>query len=186
MRPARALRAARLLVIAVVALSTASAAHAQSRRRPLHAPPRPEAAEASSVPVRPVSSGVVWSPVPGVVVAARDSAALAAMARAPAAESAGGTLVGTGRASYYGERFRGQRTASGERFDPDDLTAAHRTLPFGTRLRVTNVGNDRSVVVRVTDRGPFHRSRLIDVSKAAARALGMIGPGTARVRVERL
>ena len=128
---------------------------------------------------------VVWSPAPGVVVVAADSAALAAIVAAPPVE-APGTLVATGRASYYGERFRGRRTASGERFDPDALTAAHRRLPFGTRLRVTNVRNGRSVVVRVNDRGPFHGARVLDLSRAAARRIGMVRSGTARVRIERL
>ncbi len=182
--------------MAVVApLGLASDAQAQARRRPLPAPPRPEAATPVSPPVRLVSSppteaappsDVVWSPAPGVVVAVPDSAALAALAVEAPAPAVGGTLVGTGRASYYGERFRGRRTASGERFDPDGLTAAHRTLPFGTRLRVTNERTGQSVVVRVNDRGPFHGSRVIDLSKAAARRIGMIRSGTARVRIERL
>jgi rare lipoprotein A len=87
----------------------------------------------------------------------------------------------SGRAAYY----RGGRTASGERSGPNDMTAAHRTLPFGTRVVVTNVRNGRSVTVRINDRGPFGRGRIIDVSIAAARELGMIGSGTARVTVER-
>ena len=101
---------------------------------------------------------VVWSPVPGVLIAAADSAALIAAVAAPApAVERRGRVIATGRASYYGERFRGRRTASGQRFNPDALTAAHRRLPFGTRLRVTNVRNGRSVVVRVNDRGPVPR-----------------------------
>ena len=131
---------------------------------------------------------VVWAPVPGVLLVAADAAGLTSFAAAPAAPAVEtpGALVGTGRASYYGEQFRGRRTASGQRFDPDALTAAHRTLPFGTRLRVTNVANGRSVVVRVTDRGPFHRSRILDLSKEAARRIGMVRSGTGRVRIERL
>lgn len=89
-----------------------------------------------------------------------------------------------GMASYYGADFAGRPTASGERFDPSDLTAAHRTLPFGTRVRVTNLDNGRSVVVRVNDRGPYARGRILDVSVAAARALDMLHRGTARVRLE--
>ncbi|WP_213879178.1 septal ring lytic transglycosylase RlpA family protein [Pseudomonas sp. dw_358] len=92
----------------------------------------------------------------------------------------------TGTASFYGAQHQGKRTASGERFDQADLTAAHRRLPFGTRVQVTNLGNGRSVVVRVNDRGPHTRSRLIDVSRAAAEQLGMIGSGTAQVRVQSL
>ena len=74
--------------------------------------------------------------------------------------------IGQGTASYYGRELAGNRTASGERFNPNGLTAAHRTLPLGTRLRVTNVANGRSVIVRVNDRGPFVGKRLIDVSLA--------------------
>ena len=129
---------------------------------------------------------LVWSPAPGLVVVAPDSAALAAIVAPAPAPAPAGVTVGTGRASFYGERFRGRRTANGERFDPDGLTAAHRTLPFGTRLRVTNLRNGRSVVVRVNDRGPFHGARVLDLSKAAARRIGMIQSGTARVRIERL
>jgi rare lipoprotein A len=87
----------------------------------------------------------------------------------------------SGRAAYYG----GGRTASGERSGPNQLTAAHRTLPFGTTVLVTNVSNGRSVTVRINDRGPFGRGRIIDVSIAAARELGMIGRGTAMVTVDR-
>jgi len=86
-----------------------------------------------------------------------------------------------GLASFYGE---GLRTASGEMFNPNELTAAHPTLPFGTRLRVTNVTNGRSVVVRVNDRGPFVPGRVVDVSHSAAETLGMIGSGTAKVKVD--
>jgi len=89
-----------------------------------------------------------------------------------------------GVASYYAGRWHGRRTASGERFDMHEMTAAHRTLPFGTHVRVTNLGNGRAVVVRVNDRGPWKKARVIDVSYAAALKLGMIGPGTARVRLE--
>ncbi|MEN9207775.1 MAG: septal ring lytic transglycosylase RlpA family protein [Gloeomargarita sp. GMQP_bins_120] len=89
-----------------------------------------------------------------------------------------------GWASWYGAEFRGQRTASGEPFNPQDLTAAHRTLPFGTRVRVTNLRNGRSVVVRINDRGPHLPGRVIDISAAAAQALGLIQMGTAPVRLE--
>lgn len=82
---------------------------------------------------------------------------------------------GGGLASWYGPGFQGRRTASGERFDTGAFTAAHRTLPFGTRVRVVNVNTGRSVVVRINDRGPFVRGRVIDLSKAAARAIGMSG-----------
>jgi rare lipoprotein A len=92
--------------------------------------------------------------------------------------------VTDGVASYYGERFDGRRTASGVRFDMDALTAAHRTLKFGTRVTVTNKANGRSVDVVINDRGPFSRGRTIDLSKAAAREIGMLGRGVAPVRLE--
>jgi rare lipoprotein A len=86
----------------------------------------------------------------------------------------------TGKASYYKS---GKRTASGERFNAGDYTAAHRTLPFGTRVLVTNLKTGQSVIVRVNDRGPFVRSRIIDVSYSAAKMLGMIGAGVASVKI---
>ena len=92
----------------------------------------------------------------------------------------------TGGASFYGAQHQGKRTASGERFDSQSLTAAHRQLPFGTRVQVTNLDNDRKVIVRINDRGPHTRGRLIDVSRAAAQQLGMLRSGTARVRVQAL
>jgi rare lipoprotein A len=87
----------------------------------------------------------------------------------------------TGRAAFYS----GGRTASGERTGPNGLTAAHRTLPFGTRVRVTNKRNGKTVVVRIVDRGPYGRGRIIDLSRAAARELDMISSGTAMVSIER-
>ena len=93
-------------------------------------------------------------------------------------------MIGQGEASYYGHELAGNRTASGERFNPNGLTAAHRTLPLGTKLRVTNVANGRSVIVRINDRGPFVRNRLIDVSLGAAREIQMVRSGKAQVRLE--
>lgn len=89
----------------------------------------------------------------------------------------------TGKASWYGPGFHGKRTASGERFDTHAYTAAHRTLPHGTRVLVTNLANGRSVTVRINDRGPFARGRILDLSYGAAREIGMIPTGTANVRV---
>lgn len=90
----------------------------------------------------------------------------------------------TGIASWYGPGFHGRQTASGERFDQNALTAAHRSLAFGTRVRVTNLSNGRSVVVTINDRGPFVGGRIIDLSKQAAAKIGMVRQGTAKVRVE--
>jgi rare lipoprotein A len=89
-----------------------------------------------------------------------------------------------GKASWYGEAHHGKKTASGERYDMHALTAAHRTLPLGTRLRVTNVENGRTVVVRVNDRGPYVDGRVIDLSRAAAREIGALGDGLFDVRLE--
>lgn len=93
------------------------------------------------------------------------------------------TEIGSGMASYYGNELAGNRTASGERFNPGELTAAHRTLPFGSLVRVTNTSNGDSVIVRINDRGPFAHGRVIDVSHAAAREIGMHRSGTARVKL---
>jgi rare lipoprotein A len=101
--------------------------------------------------------------------------------RVPAARGA----TQTGYATYYGDRFHGRKTASGERFDQHELTAAHRTLPFGTTVRVTNRKNGRQVIVRINDRGPWGgRGRIIDVSKTAARQLGMLRDGVVPVIIE--
>jgi rare lipoprotein A len=94
------------------------------------------------------------------------------------------TIMETGLASWYGPRFHGKRTASGEIFNQHDFTAAHRTLPWGSKVKVTNTANGKSVEVRINDRGPFGRGRIIDLSRAAARVLGMMGSGIITVRIE--
>jgi rare lipoprotein A len=101
---------------------------------------------------------------------------------APIAPRPGATQ--TGVASWYGPGFHGNPTSSGEIYDQNDLTAAHQTLPLGTRVLVTNLENGRVIEVRINDRGPFVDGRIIDLSRAAAGSLGMIGPGTARVRLD--
>jgi len=98
--------------------------------------------------------------------------------------SASYSLVEEGQASWYGPEFAGRKTSNGEIYDPKLLTAAHRTLPFGTSAKVTNLDNGKSVIVRVTDRGPFRPGRVIDLSQAAAGAIGIVGSGVGRVRVE--
>lgn len=94
-----------------------------------------------------------------------------------------GEVIEEGVASWYGPKFHGKLTANGERYDMYGLTAAHRTLPFNTLLRVENLENGESVVVRVNDRGPFAKNRIIDLSKKAAQAIDMIGNGTAPVKL---
>lgn len=89
-----------------------------------------------------------------------------------------------GLASYYHDNLNGNKTASGERYNKNDLTAAHRTLKFGTKVCVTNPGNSQSVVVRINDRGPHVKGRIIDLSRAAARQIGLIRAGKARVRLQ--
>jgi len=89
-----------------------------------------------------------------------------------------------GIASWYGKRYHGRRTASGEIFDMQSATAAHRTLPFGTRVQVTNLENGRSAILKINDRGPFIKRRIIDVSRSAAQTLGFVQQGTVRVRVQ--
>jgi rare lipoprotein A len=94
-------------------------------------------------------------------------------------------VLAEGMASFYGPGFEGKLTANGERFDQARLTAAHRTLPFGTCLRVLNVANGRQVEVRVNDRGPYAAGRILDLSAAAAQRLGMLASGVARVQLRR-
>lgn len=100
-----------------------------------------------------------------------------------AAVALAATDLGTGIASYYSREFKGARTASGEKFDPAAFTAAHRTAKFGSRIKVTNLGNGKDVTVRVNDRGPWAKGRIIDISYAAAREIGMHRSGTARVKL---
>lgn len=95
-------------------------------------------------------------------------------------------VVGRGEASYYGSELAGNPTASGEPFDPGKLTAAHRTLPLGSRVRVTNLRNDETVTVRINDRGPYHGQRILDLSRRAARHIDMLARGKARVKIELL
>jgi rare lipoprotein A len=112
-----------------------------------------------------------------------DAAAIPAVAASAVPIADMETEIDGGMASYYGNELAGNRTANGERFDPGQLTAAHRTLPFGSKVRVTNMSNGDSVIVRINDRGPFSHGRVIDVSHAAAREIGMHRSGTARVKL---
>ena len=94
--------------------------------------------------------------------------------------------VTEGKASFYSDQFHGRKTANGETFNTDKLTAAHPSLPFGTWVRVTNLRNGKDVIVRINDRGPFVKGRIIDLSTSAAKEIGLIKSGTARVKLEAL
>jgi rare lipoprotein A len=118
----------------------------------------------------------------GVALGATGCSLFRATPPSPPPPPIGGVQVGV--ASWYGPGFHGNRTANGEIYDQYELTAAHPTLALGSRVMVTNLANGRSVEVRINDRGPFVGGRVIDLSYAAARTIGMIGPGTARVRLE--
>lgn len=96
------------------------------------------------------------------------------------------TFKQQGISSWYGTPFHGRKTASGETFNMHSLTAAHRTLPLGSKVKVTNTSNGKSVILKINDRGPFHGNRVLDVSKAAATQLGMLSKGTSHVSIERL
>jgi rare lipoprotein A (peptidoglycan hydrolase) len=114
--------------------------------------------------------------------AALGTASVSVEAMRPAAIAAQRPIAG-GEASYYGAELAGQRTAAGERFDPEARTAAHRTLPLGSRVQVTNPDNGKSVIVRINDRGPFHGDRVIDLSLGAAREIGLVRSGVGEVRM---
>jgi rare lipoprotein A len=109
-------------------------------------------------------------------VLAQPTAAASAPASAPAAAASAGVSE-TGTIAWYGRKFAGRKTASGEAFDPEALTMAHKTLPFGTKVKITNPKNNKTVIVRVNDRGPTQAGRVGDVSLAAARKLGMVKSG---------
>lgn len=153
--------AAALLGLAPLAASSAAAPDA---------PAQIEAATSSAavelVPLQPVTE-----------------AAAPVIEDAPAPSAPQETVMGRGSASYYAAKFDGRRTASGERFSNGGMTAAHRTLPFGTLVRVTNLANGRSVIVRINDRGPFSAGRMIDVSRAAASELGLVARGHGMVEL---
>ena len=116
------------------------------------------------------------------ITCAQSSPATNSVALIGARETASFNEVGL--ASFYADKYHGKPTASGETFDMHKLTAAHRTLPFGTRVKVTHTGSKRSVTVRINDRGPFIPGRIIDVSRAAAEELQLVQAGLAEVRVE--
>ena len=136
----------------------------------------PVSAEPEMIPI-PVAAAAVSEAVNADVAAS----ALTVPAPAPVAPAL--RPIAGGMASYYGRELAGARTASGQRFDPAGLTAAHRTLPFGSKVQVTNPRTGDSVVVTINDRGPFHANRIIDLSEAAARQIGIARMGSGMVQL---
>jgi rare lipoprotein A len=153
-----------VIVLGAATLAACAQSSVVSKRSAFYAPSR------QASPDRVRTASIVRRPV--------------AVAHAPFAthEPESGTKTASqGIASFYTE---GTQTASGEKFDTNELTAAHPTLPFGTKLRVTNVANGQSVTVRINDRGPYVPGRVVDVSYSAARTLGMVGGGVAKVKLD--
>lgn len=135
----------------------------------------------TQVPAQVPAQTPAGQPYPGQPAPSAPSGPPPAIERQP---TAAGLYVEEGVASWYGIPFNGHRTSNGEIYDMHDMTAAHRTLPFGAVVRVTNMANGKQTEVRVNDRGPFVANRVIDLSLAAAEAIEMVGPGTATVRLE--
>ena len=157
---------------AVLVSAFAATAFAQTPAQT--AAPAPAAAPAAVVPVAPAAPKVEEKKAP---------AAAATAAPAPAPAAAAGDVT-TGKAAWYGKKFNGRKTASGQRFNAGLLTAASNTLPFGTLVKVTNLKNKKSVTVRINDRGPKQADRIIDVTRAAAARLGMLKSGVVEVEVK--
>ena len=133
------------------------------------------------IPSAPVKATLIQSDVEGV----KDTAAVMTMVPPPKLKTVPSVVrFMTGEASWYGPGFFGNRTANGEVYQRGTMTAAHRTLPFGTRVRVTNLWNGRSEVIRINDRGPFVHHRVIDLGHGAASSLGLTASGIAQVRLE--
>lgn len=168
----------RTAALALVAFATVSPVRAEEQASPL--PCELPAPERRAAPASSPTALVPLAPAP--LPQARPGASAAA----PVTRGSATTGSVTGMASYYGPGLHGRRKANGEIFNQNAMTAAHRTYAFGTRVRVTNLSNGRSVELRITDRGPFVRHRIIDVSLGAARALGFVNQGVARVSVARL
>jgi rare lipoprotein A len=165
------------LVIVLVMMSSCQSVARYHKPEPGSKPiPENTAVKQTATPAKP-KQNATRTPKPGVTLPAAGPAAAASKAPAPRYEA-------EGRASYYAHKFHGRKTSNGEIYNMHKMTAAHRTLPFGTRVKVTNLSNNISVVVRINDRGPFKKERLIDVSLEAAKRLKMIGPGIAKVRIE--
>lgn len=158
-----------------MALRTLALAAALMLPASASAPALAETGDTFSTSFADVGSAVASvAPAAGAV----DVTAIApALEAAPGLDSSAARALGGGVASYYADKFNGRRTASGETFSNRALTAAHRSLPFGSKVRVTNPATGRSVVVRINDRGPFHGGRVIDLSRSAAEQLGIVQRG---------
>lgn len=144
------------------------------------------AGDAPSTPASGFEAGFAafaTAPLPHVVAdGAVDVTRIAPAASASATDAV--AQLGAGKASFYASRFAGRSTASGERYDPAQFTAAHRTLPFGSLVRVTNPRTGQQVIVRINDRGPFGHGRVIDLSRAAAEQLGLVRAGVGEVELD--
>ncbi|MED5546028.1 MAG: septal ring lytic transglycosylase RlpA family protein [Pseudomonadota bacterium] len=139
----------------------------------------PVHADAGAAPIEAVAAVAAVEPEPAMIA----QPVVQALPAAPEVMEDAFETIGSGVASYYGVKFAGRRTASGAIFDPEELTAAHPSLPFGTQVQVTNPSNGESVVVTITDRGPYHGNRIIDLSKAAAREIGIMRRGSGTVEL---
>ena len=162
--------AQKIVALALVALTSSGPVRAASPEEPL-------LSAESKIAIAPATERM--TALVETVAVLEDPAVI----EVPVARDAYETIA-QGEASYYGNELAGNRTASGERFNPHGLTAAHRSLPLGTKLRVTNLSNGLSTIVRINDRGPFVGNRIIDVSLGAAREIGMVRSGKARVKLE--
>ena len=137
---------------------------------------------ATTIALAQTAAPAATTPAPAVAPAPASTVAPATAASTPPATASGG--VESGKIAWYGRKFAGRRTASGEHYNPDAMTMAHKTLPFGTRVKVTNVKNKKSATLRVNDRGPTQADRVGDVSLAAAHALGMTRSGVIDAEIE--
>lgn len=157
------------LLAAFAALATISAAQAQQASAP------------TATPALPVMPAITPAPDPAPMVAPAPAPARKVMISAAPAASGD---ANEGKVAHYGAKFNGRKTASGERFNVNAMTMAHKTLPFGTRVKVTNLANKKSVVVRVNDRGPTNPDRIGDLTTGAARKIGMTKAGVIDARLE--
>jgi len=172
------MRTAFVIALGIVALSGCAHKHT-ARRVPVPPPPAPTDRSTPAPGNTRTTEAARSAPEPGRA----PSPTKRPTTPAPAAPISP-DYVETGKASWYGHPYHGRAAANGEIYDMEKMTAAHRTLPFDTWVRVVNLANEKAVDVRITDRGPFVGNRIIDLSHAAAREIGLIGPGTAEVRVE--